>query len=155
METIVTETDVYKYKSGFSSQGDGACFVGKYSYRKNGLKELKEYAPVDTELHSIGESLQAIQKRHFYNVEATVKHSGHYYHRFCTDISVYRYDHQSGDETNFNESEEVIDLLRDFMLWIYNKLEEQYWYLVSEEAIIETIRSNDYDFTIDGKLYRR
>ena len=32
-------------------------------------------------------------------------------------------------------------------------LEKQYEYLCSEEAIIETIEANEYDFTEDGKLY--
>ena len=32
-------------------------------------------------------------------------------------------------------------------------LEKQYEYLCSDEAIIETIEANEYDFTEDGKLY--
>jgi hypothetical protein len=39
-------------------------------------------------------------------------------------------------------SEEYLSLLR-----------QEYEYRTSEEAIIETIQANDYDFTEDGKLY--
>ena len=40
------------YFSGFSSQGDGACFEGNYSYRKNAVNDIKAYAPKDEVLHS-------------------------------------------------------------------------------------------------------
>ncbi len=60
------------YFSGFSSQGDGACFEGSYSYAKGGYKAVKDYAPMDTVLHSIASNLQEIQKRNFYSIEATV-----------------------------------------------------------------------------------
>lgn len=32
-------------------------------------------------------------------------------------------------------------------------LQKEYEYLTSEEAIVEIIKANEYDFTIDGKLY--
>jgi hypothetical protein len=40
------------------------------------------------------------------------------------------------------------DLLEDYSIVLQN----EYEYLTSEEAIIETIRANEYDFTEDGKL---
>ena len=53
--------------------------------------------------------------------------------------------------------EELKDLLfelRDDILQDYlNILRNEYEYRTSEEAIIETIEANDYDFTEDGKLY--
>jgi hypothetical protein len=33
------------------------------------------------------------------------------------------------------------------------KIQNEFEYLQSKEAIIETIKANDYDFTEDGKLY--
>jgi hypothetical protein len=41
------------------------------------------------------------------------------------------------------------DLLEDYSIILQNESE----YLQSKEAIIETIKANDYDFTEDGKLY--
>jgi hypothetical protein len=42
------------------------------------------------------------------------------------------------------------DLLEDYRLM----LQEEYEYLISEEAIIEAIEANDYEFTEDGRLFR-
>ena len=77
------------YFSGFSSQGDGACFEGRYSYRKGSGKELIGYAPKDKELHRIARDIFNLQRRNFYRLEAKVKHSGHYYHKRCTEIDVF------------------------------------------------------------------
>ena len=142
------------YFSGFCSQGDGACFVGAYSYVKNGIKNVKEYAPKDTELHRIAEALQEIQKTCFYSISASVKHSGHYYHKYCTDIDVdFENENGLGDYYDSEKEESIAELLRDFMEWIYRNLETENDYLTSEEAIIETIKANEYDFTEDGKIF--
>lgn len=139
------------YYSGFSSQGDGACFEGSYQYRKGSVKLVKDYAPKDTVLHNLVTRLQAVQKTNFYGLLAYVKHSGNYYHQYCTNISV---EHNYNNISISSETEdEVIEILRDFMAWIYDRLEKEYNYLTTKEAIIETIEANDYDFTEDGKIY--
>jgi len=48
-----------------------------------------------------------------------------------------------------NEDEFLLSLCEDYRMI----LQREYDYLTSEEAIIETIKANDYDFTEDGKLY--
>ena len=40
----------------------------------------------------------------------------------------------------------VLDLMRDFAEWIYRSLEQEYEYRLSDEAIEDTIRANDYQF---------
>ena len=137
------------YFSGFSLQGDGACFEGNYHYQKGGTKAIKDYAPLDTKLHIIAESLQALQSKNFYRLTATIKHSGYYYHSGCTDIDVSNGDNWANDETE----KELKDILRSFMNWIYHKLEEDYTYLQSDEVIKESIEADEYEFTEDGKFY--
>ena len=63
----------------------------------------------------------------------------------------------ASDDIEFNETKEYIDLCKDFQ-WIICEdyrimLQKEYEYLTGEEAIIETIRANEYEFTVDGKLY--
>jgi hypothetical protein len=137
------------YFSGFSSQGDGACFEGNYRYEKESVKKVKAYAPKDTDLHEIAERLQSLQKPHFYALSASVKHRGHYYHEMCTEIDVYKNDGYLPDD---GTEEELIDTLRDYMRWIYRRLEKEYDYLTSEEAIIETFKANEYEFADDGSI---
>lgn len=136
------------YFSGFSSQGDGACFEGFYRYNKGSRKELKDYAPVDEKLHRIVQNLFDVQRRNFYALQARIKHSGHYYHKYCTDISVERDD---GIEITSETEKRVTEILRDFMEWIYRTLEKEHDYLHTREAIEDTIQANDYKFTEEGK----
>lgn len=139
------------YFSGFGCQGDGACFEGYYQYKKGSVKAIKGYAPLDKELHIIAQELQELQRKYFYSITATVKQSGHYMHESCTSFDINADENYIND--SFTEIEDGIkELLRDFMRWVYRKLEEQYYYLTSEESIIETIEANDYDFTIDGHI---
>ncbi len=58
------------YFSGFSSQGDGACFETYYSYEKEARRKIREHAPQDADIHRIADSLQAVQRRNFYQLRA-------------------------------------------------------------------------------------
>ena len=135
--------------SGFSSQGDGACFEGSYSYKKGALKELKSEFPQDNDLHDIARRLTAIQKKYFFSLKATVNHRGHYYHSNCTDIEC-DYDYYVFEKFGLEryepldeDYEELKQVLRNFMDWIYKQLELQYDYLLSDECIDESIEANE------------
>lgn len=131
------------YFRGFWSQGDGACFEGYFQYNKQGAKKAKEYAPQDKELHRIADEYSAIQKACFYSVYGSVKQRGRYMHENCTEIDM---------ENAKNKEEDMEEVLRDFMRWIYSNLEAQYEYLTSDEAVSEMIEANGYDFDEDGNL---
>lgn len=143
------EVDEIHY-SGFWSQGDGACFEGFYSFKKGGVRAIKEHAPQDQELHRIAVRLSALQKRYFYGLTARVKHEGRYSHEHCTRIYVENTCNPN-NEAPAEVEEEVSDLLKDFMRWIYRQLREEYEYQVSEEAVAETLMANQYEFFVDGK----
>lgn len=134
--------------SGFSCQGDGAQFVGSYCYAKGASKEIREYAPQDEELHRIADELQAIQRKHFYRIAATVQHSGHYSHEYCTDIDVNLGDYKY---PSLDVQKEVAETLRSFMRWIYRSLEKEYDWKRSDEVVDEEIEANDFKFTDNGK----
>lgn len=135
------------YFSGFSNQGDGACFEGRYSYCKGALKEVQSYAPQDTTLHGIATALQEVQARNFYKITAVTKHRGHYNHSGCMDVEVERSD---GKPLKDGDEHEVRAILRGFADWIYRQLEHEYHYQLSEEAVDESITANDYEFNEDG-----
>ena len=137
------------YYSGFSSQGDGACFEGTYSYKAGALKAVKDYAGRDKELHRIVKALQEIQRKNFYQLTARTKHSGHYYHSGCMSVDVER----SDDKEMTDDAEETVkECLRDFADWIYKQLENEYDYRTGEEACREAIEANDYEFTEKGDM---
>lgn len=138
------------YFSGFYSQGDGACFEGSYRYVKGALKAIKAYAPQDTELHRIAKELQDIQRRHFYQLRATVKHRGHYQHSGCMSVDVYRTD--DGYFNDGTDEESFIQCMRDFADWIYSQLEKEYEYQTSDEVAEEMIIANEYEFDENGNI---
>lgn len=135
--------------SGFACQGDGACFVGRYSYAKEAPKKIRAEWPKDEELHRIADELQALQRIAFYRLEAKVEHVGRYYHEHSTSINVYN--SQTGDELDNDAAEQLRDLLRDFMRWIYRALEREHDWLLSDENVDETIKANEYTFTEEGQ----
>jgi len=136
------------YYSGFSSQGDGACFEGSYRYKKGALRAVKEYASQDTELHSIVEALQRAQAANFYKVVATCKHSGHYYHSGCMEVSV---EHADDSYRDVKNEDDFIQALREFADWIYSRLESAYDYETSEENAREYLENGDAEYTADGE----
>ena len=141
------------YFSGFCSQGDGACLEGNYYYRKGWRAALRAEFGGDTlaELKRIGQWLQDVQREAFYSLTAAVKHSGHYYHELSTTVIVEDMRHSYGYTTESREAD-VTEALRDFMQWSYQLLRHEYDYLTSEEAIIETIEANAYEFDENGNL---
>lgn len=157
------------YFSGFSSQGDGACCEGEYRFKKGGMKAIKSEAPAryqygkpdgttkwtanpsNAELHRIAKGLQEVQARHFYQLRAEFKQRGHYRHSGCTAIEVWHDDDRYRDIGDAEE--DVIQLLRDFMDWIYACLEAEYGWLNSDEQVAESIEANECEFLESGSRY--
>ena len=138
--------------SGFSSQGDGACFEGTFRSGNVHVEKLSEYAPQDSELARIGKEIAGFIQEHpkWY---ATIKHSGRYSHKYMTDFSCEELNSDDEDITEAQAEEEFAELSRDLMDWLYRQLEREYNYQMSDEQIDESIRANEYDFTEDGKRF--
>lgn len=142
-----TRYDPTVYWSGFSSQGDGACFEGRYRYAKGAAKAIRAEAPTDKRLHSIADQLQAAQRGAFYRLEARCQHRGHYYHSGCMQVEVF--DRENEYSTNVDESA-VTEALREFADWIYHQLETEYEWRMADEQVDEAIMINEYDFDETG-----
>lgn len=144
------------YFSGFSSQGDGACFEGTFKYKEGGLEAIKKERLMDEDLHQIVALYEEEQRKCGYGIEGEVKHSGHYSHSGCTFID-YSIDH--GDDDDDDEEEDyacdyacdIEQPLREFMDWIYWQLEREYGYLTSDEYIVKRLEELGIEFTEDGE----
>lgn len=136
------------YFSGFSWQGDGACFVGSYAYRKGWRAALRTEFGGDTleNLEAIGQVLQDVQRRAFYKITASVVKASHMYsHENTVRIECEPYAVEIDDD--------VSAALRDFMRWTYHQLEGEYSWLNSDEQVDEAIEANEYTFTADGERF--
>ncbi len=136
--------DITCYFSGFHSQGDGACFSARFERNKRCLEKVKSYCPKEEEILNIVEQIQSeIPLREKYEI----KHSGHYYHEYCTNV------YYLGDNNKAEQLDErFLELSRKLMGILYESLNDEYDYLNSSESIIEHIKANDYEFTEDGTL---
>lgn len=66
-------------------------------------------------------------------------------------------DYDADDDGPFDESDQYGEICEEFQQTICEDyriiLQKEYEYLISKKAIIETIETNGYEFTADGKLY--
>lgn len=156
------------YFSGFYSQGDGACFVGRYSYPgKGSLAKLRAEYPAtwrnhrtgetgeckgNQELIEIAETLADIQRRHFYSISARVRHTGHGNHEYSVSIDACCDCRRCNGDLDGDTDEAIAEALRDFMRYCYRYLEAEWEYVNSDEQVDESITCNEYEFTENGEL---
>lgn len=138
--------------TGFASQGDGACFEGSYSYLAGSTRAIRAHAPRDTELHRIADALRDAQRRHFYQLRASVRHRGRYCHEYSMEISVAR------DRPDFGYVAEaaeqaIIEALRDLARWLYRQLEREFEYLTSELVVDHALSVRGFTFLESGKRF--
>lgn len=148
-----TRQDPCIWYSGFSSQGDGACFEGRYAYVKGAAKAIRAHAPQDAVLHAIAGDLQALQRVARYEIEARMKHHGHYYHSGCMSVEVWRRDREDNGDIEL-PCHEVTQLMRRFADWIYEQLRSEYEWQNSDECVDDMITCNSYEFEQNGDRAR-
>lgn len=132
------------------SQGDGAIFSGDWCAESMNLAALTENRP-DPTLMRIGAQLM-VQFLRF--PKSVVK----IYERSSGPGLGYMYveDHDTGtdpQEQNYDVELEqsVKDLAKQLAGWIYTEMRDDLEYQTSDEAVVEGIEANDYDFDEDGR----
>lgn len=139
------------YFSGFWNQGDGAVFEGSYEYKRGVVKGIKGYAPRDKELLRIARALNSLQSKYDRGLIATLKRTDNrYYYPKTVEVEVYDY---NNEESIPKDADALAELFYDLMKWLYRSLQKEYEYCISDEAVAETLRINEYDFTADGKIF--
>ena len=152
------------YFSGFSSQGDGACFEGAwYARDAKPIKVMKAHAPKDKTLHAIARECRRIARLRP-DAGMRVKHRGRYSHEGCTEFFIDCDAPEFADDKRRTTAEwdalrtrdaeistEIKEVSRDAMRWIYSQLRAEYEYQMSDEVVDENIRVNDYEFTEEGR----
>ena len=140
------------YWSGFSSQGDGASFAGAYAHAKGTAQAIRAHAPGDDELHRIAEVLQAVQRRNFWQVHATIRQQGRYCHEYTMSIDVER-ESPTWQPPTDDAEDAVTEAMRDLARWLYRRLEAEYEHQTSDEVVDETVEANAWIFTERGERF--
>lgn len=137
--------------SGFYSQGDGALWIGAVR-----LWEWIQHHP-GTYMTDVYEYIKICKKDDDDIMFITRKLYPHYCHRFMMQIeySDLDYDiHNVSDEHMIIFADLVLTAARNEALELYHRLEKIYEGLRSNESVIETIKCNDYEFMLDGTLWK-
>lgn len=137
------------YFSGFSSQGDGACFEASYAYEKGAPRRIREHAPNECVLHRIADELQEAQRKSFFQLRGESRHRGRYYHAYSMDISVER-DSPAAQSISSSAEETVAESFRDLAVWLYRQLEREWDYMMGDDYADDGIVANEYTFTESG-----
>lgn len=137
--------------SGFSSQGDGACFTGRYQFSADATKQIRSYAPIDSMLHAIADELAAIRKKHTTPIEVSiVRNASRYCHERSVDVNV-SLDGDDDEQPVPRELDDGITVqMRRFMRWIFRQLEKDYEYQTSDDRVRESALDNELLFTANG-----
>jgi len=134
--------------TGFWSQGDGASFTGSIDILEylKGTKQLTRYSALK----------RAINNDKIENHVDIVRDSYHYSHE--NTCSVECIDVYADNITDLVDSqvaelqheleEERLELSKE----LYRRLSDEYDYLCSDEALIETFAANEYEFDEDGDI---
>ena len=138
--------------SGFANQGDGASFAGGYSYARGAAKAIRAHAPRDTELHRITDELQAIQRRNFHQLHASIRQSGRYCHEYTMAIEVER-DSPTWQPPTGDAEDAITEAMRDLARWLYRQLQSEYEHRTSDEAVDEALAADALSFTADGEYF--
>ena len=141
------------YYSGFSSQGDGACFVGSYKFKPDWKSSLENFCPGYTQLISLGERLQAANEQYGKLYATVYKTSYRYDHENTVTVDV----QSDSDIEDFpflvlDAQDTIEEILKDFMHEIYRRLEEEYTWTNSLEFFQEMAEANEFYFTEEGKM---
>lgn len=146
--------------SGFWSQGDGASFTCNCVDIAIFLEKCSNEVDLTEKQKRL---LLALIKDYDVFGFAVKRRSYHYYHEHTVYVDsedgLYYFQQKAPRLANLLENamqkmerviaEKVVELSRQ----IYHELEKEYEYLTSDEAIIESLRCNAYEFTENGKIF--
>ena len=143
--------NIYSSFSGFYSQGDGASFSADYRYKKGCLKAVKQHAPNDVELHSIVKGIISHQKDNGYLLSCEVSQRGNHCHSNTMHFSWCKNDDSCFDWKNDFVEDDLEQLFKDLANWYYSRLESEYEYLTSFDAVAEMLEANEIGFLENGE----
>lgn len=131
--------------SGFSSQGDGFSFEGRYTRTSHAVAAMAEYAPQDEELRSIATDLDTDPA-----VSASIVRTSHHYaHERTVTITAF-----DNDDNEIPDAQTIVlDALYRLMRWAYRQLEREYDYRMADEQIDDSLHFNEYTFLETGERH--
>lgn len=136
------------YFSGFWSQGDGACFVGKFKRETLEYDKVLSDYPNDKDIRIFAEYLKSLDE----NVICDISHHDRYCHEYSVDFNLYSNDYDL-DIDDLVDYETFKEHCRDFMRYIYKTLETEYDSLGDVHMFLDYALNNETLFLENGTIY--
>lgn len=130
--------------SGFYCQGDGASFRGRYDYSPGWRAALEAYCPTESEVFSIGSTLEAISGE---AASAAITTSGRSSHEGSMAAECWTAD---GDDSSNAATVIFLEAARRLAKWLYRRLEQEYESVTGDEYVAESLLANELWFTANG-----
>ena len=139
--------------SGFYSQGDGASFTCKNV-------DIEKFLTSQKAKGRFKALLKALEDGGIEVSASVIRLDNHYSHPYTVraDVDANEYEEVSVNfaskvQLEANELENFLtETVRDLSKQIYDNLEKDYEHLTSDEAVIETIKANEYTFRVSGEM---
>jgi len=157
---IAVIKDAIKFR-GFYSQGDGSAFSAKVDITKLVAaiekQSWKNYAPMQefpfSAPHVDRRVLTLLDKGMLPQEAQIIGRSRQY--GIVVDLGIYVINENRHHDNVFEELDKLEEWLRQIAVtlnsYLYSTLEKQYEFLTSDTAIKESILTNEYLFTVDGR----
>lgn len=138
--------------SGYSVQGDGACFTGTYHYRldwRKALANLEEGMVSEQwkeELNRIGEALDTIHSDGGPVTCEIVHDKGHYVHSY----TIHAEPSSNDPGVDVELIDDLTDELQNLAYSMWHQISEEERSLSSDEAVDEGLSELGYGFDVKG-----
>lgn len=143
-------SDVEIRFSGFGSQGDGASFTGSFNSQNIDIEALETYAPNEKAFLDFARFLtnrrDAFKPFTFALVRSTRLN---YVHENTVYVDNVECEVESGAIVSL--SADITIQCRSVMREIYRRLEEEYYYLSSDDSIAESLAASEMYFDENGR----
>lgn len=146
-------SDVKVYYSGFWSQGDGASFTGRYRYKAGGLKAVKaEFTGTwFKDVIEYLDLLDGINKKCFYSLLYRIDSNSRYCHSNTMQVNSLE-DYRDGYRDLSKYEDDITEYVRGIADEFYYLLEKSYTSQFTNEAVIESLECNEYEFYENGDM---
>jgi hypothetical protein len=142
------------YFSGFHCQGDGACFKAK-GFEIGKIAQYINNENANTFTNREIKVLDALYNQGY--IQGEITHRSRYYHEYSTSVDVYDGCMKSSWIHLISIVDKFEEKLKEYVVnigsKIYHELSEKYEYLTSDEAILNFLGANDYEFLENGDIY--
>lgn len=145
--------------SGFSNQGDGACFEGHFTSPGDSTQiasRIAEFSPTDVDLLNIAKRIQHLLIHSDDRLTATLTHNGsRYQYPGTVNVNAELVD-ENGDTVEaacapIGVENELTSVLHHFMDWIYRQLQDEYEHITSDTQVTDALTSNGFLFSEFGE----